>query len=313
MIEEIGEINYPARIREKYIEGFLEHFKKYNIQKPIKVVIDYAYRINNVVLPTLLGKLGIDAVVLNAHVMSRPKINRDKLIKQLSEVVVALNADFGAVIDNDGERLILVDNDGQVVGNNKLLALMTKLIVEENPGGSVVVPVNYPNVIDQIVTPHNSKAIMTKASNRSIMETAKSENAIFAGRNNGQFIFPYFHCGFDAMFSIAMLASLVSKKGLSISELISDIPQMNYMTDTIPCMADQKGTVIRNLVEKTRGLQVDLLDGIKIHDGDGWVLILPDPSEPLINMFADGSDADSVSKLLNKYKNLTQDIISKAI
>ncbi|MBC7474590.1 MAG: NTP transferase domain-containing protein, partial [Candidatus Sericytochromatia bacterium] len=289
MIEEIGEINYPARVKEKYIEGFMEQFAGFTSKKPLKIVLDYAYKLNAVVLPGILGKLGMDTVVLNAHFMSRPQIDKEKLTKQLSEVVVALNADFGVIVDDDGERMILVDNEGQIVGNNKLLALMTRLVVEDNPGKPVVVPVNYPNVIDQIVEKYDSKTIMTKAGNRYLMEAAMSKDAVFAGRNDGRFIFPQFHCGFDAMFSIAMLAKLISSKETSISRLIADIPPINYKFETIPCMTEQKGTVIRNLVEKTRGLKVDLLDGIKIHSDDGsWVLVLPDATEPLINMYADG-------------------------
>jgi mannose-1-phosphate guanylyltransferase/phosphomannomutase len=312
MIEEIGEINYPARIKEKYIEGFMDNFKNFVPNKPLKIVVDYAFRINNVVLPSLLGKLGMETVVLNAHVMSRPRVDRAKLTKQLSEVVVALNADFGVILDSDGERMILIDNEGQLVGGNKLLALMTMLIMEENPGKNVVMPVTYPNVIDQIVEKFDGKNIMTKAGNRSLMETALNKKAIFAGRNDGKFIFPDFHCGFDAMFSTATLAKLISKKGHSVSKLIAEIPTINYRYDTISCMADQKGAVIRTLVEKTRGMKVDLLDGIKIHEADGtWVLILPDPTEPIINMYADGSNLSSVIDNMSKYKGIIQEIVSK--
>lgn len=312
MIDEIGEINYPARIRERYAESFLDLFPNRN-HKPLKIVLDYAYKINSVILPTLLGQLGMDTVVLNAHVMSRPKVDINASIKQLSEVVMAVNADFGAVIDGDGERLILVDNKGKLVDSHNLLALMIKLIIEENPGKDVVVPVDYPNVIDQIVMDFGSRTIMTKANNRSLMETARNRNAIFAGRNNGKFIFPYFHCGFDAMFAIAKLASLLSKKSIKISEILKDIPKINFQADTIPCITEKKGTVIRSLVEKTRGMKVDLLDGIKIHESDGsWVLILPDAIDPIIHVYADGDDYNKVSDLLNNCKNTVNQIIESA-
>ncbi len=310
MIEEIGEINYPARIREKYIEGFMDSFKDFVPEKPLKIIVDYAFRINNVVLPSILGKIGMETIVLNAHVMSRPKVDRQQLTKQLSEVVTALNADFGVIIDSDGERIILVDNEGQVVGGNKLLALMTMLIMEDKPNTTVVMPVNYPNVIDNIVEKYNGKNIMTKAGNRSLMETAINKNAIFAGRNDGKFIFPNFHCGFDAMFAVAILSKLISKKKTHISKLIAEIPPINYRYDSIPCMAEQKGAVIRTLVEKTRGMKVDLLDGIKIHDTDGsWVLVLPDPSEPFINMYADGNNSSIVNTQMEKYKEIIQEIV----
>src|SRR5690606_16394511 len=140
-------------------------------------------------------KLGIDCIVLNAHLMSRPEVNRDKLFSQLSDVVRALKADFGAVVDSDGERLILVDNKGNRVDDNNLLAMMVKLIAEENQGSAIAVPVNYPNVIDQIVADYNCKTIMTKAGNRALVETARTQECVLAGRNNGKFMFPQFHYG----------------------------------------------------------------------------------------------------------------------
>lgn len=310
MIEEIGEINYPARIREKYIEGFMDSFEGFVPEQPLKIVVDYAFRINNVVLPNILGKIGMETIVLNAHVMSRPKVDRVKLTKQLSEVVTALNADFGVIIDGDGERMILIDNEGKIVDGNKLLALMTSLVMEDNPGKNVVMPVNYPNVIDKIVEKFGGKNIMTKAGNRSLMETAISKNAIFAGRNDGKFIFPNFHCGFDAMFATAILSKLISNKKSSISKLIYEIPEVNYRYDSIPCMTEQKGVIIRTLVEKTRGMKVDLLDGIKVHNEDGsWVLVLPHPTEPLINMYADGENSDAVTNHMNNYKSIIEEIV----
>jgi mannose-1-phosphate guanylyltransferase/phosphomannomutase len=311
-IDEIGEINYPARVREKYVEGFLELFPE-RATKPLKIVLDYAYRINNVILPNLLGKLGIDTVVLNAHYMSKPKVDVANLRKQLSEVVVALNADFGAILDNDGERLILVDNKGNLVDGNVLLALLTKLAIEEQPGKDVVMTVNYPNVIDHIVTPLGSKTIMTKASNRALMETSRNKNVLLAGRNNGQFIFPEFHCGFDAMFAVAKLAMLLAKRDSHISEIIAEMPKVNYKNETLECRSEQKGTVIRNLVENTRGLTTDLLDGIKVHQNDAWVLVLPHPTEPIVNLYADGSNLEEVEELMSKYKAMTQDIIAKTV
>lgn len=310
-IEEIGEINYPARVREKYIEGFLEYFKNNKLKRNIKVVIDYAYRISNIVLPTLLGKMGIDAVVLNAHVMSRPT-DKEQTIKQLSEVVTAIKADFGVIIDSDGERLILVDDKGQVVSGNLLLALMTKLVMEENEGGTVALPVDYPNIIDNIVNEYSGKTIMTKSSNRSLMEVSQKENAILAGKNDGKFIFPKFSFGFDGMLATAKLAVLLSKKEESVSELLEKIPSINYLYDTLPCLTEQKGTIIRMLVEQTRDSKVDLLDGIKVYDKEGsWVLILPDSTESIIKLYADGDSKEVVENLMKKYKAITEDIIKK--
>ena len=115
------------------------------------------------------------------------------------------------------------------------------------------------------------------------------------------------------MFAIAKLATLLSEKTVSISELLKEIPTINYQTETLSCMTEQKGSVIRNLVERTRDVKTDLLDGIKIHDGDAWVLILPHATEPIVNMYADGSNLGEVEAIMKKYKDITQDIITQTV
>jgi len=314
VIEEIGEINYPGRIREKYTETFIELLEKYQDGRALKIIVDYSYRATTTVLPALLAKLNIDTVVLNANLVTRPLLTKKNQLKQLSEVVIALHADFGVVLDDNSERLILVDDKGHVVEHNKLFALMAKLVAEDNPNGKVVVPVDYPNVIDKIIEPYGCKTLMTKSNERYLMETAKEPDVIFAGTAKGKFIYPYLHCGFDAMFSTALLACLVAKKDMTVSQLVEEIPTIHFVKDFVPCMSEYKGTVIRNIVDKTRGLKVDLLDGIKIYekDGDGWVLILPEASNPIINIYADGSNSKHIKELAKTYKDMTADIIEKA-
>ena len=64
---------------------------------------------------------------------------------------------------------------------------------------------------------------------------------------------------------------------------------------------EQKGTVMRSLVEQTHGREVDLIDGVKVHHDTGWALVLPDPEEPVTHIWAEGDTAQDARTLAQEY------------
>ena len=311
LIDELGELSYPARIKEKYNEGFLKQFQPISLLKPLKIVVDYAYRIGSVILPGLLGKLGIEADVLNAHLSSgQTKISHQKLMTQLSEVVVALKADFGVLLDANGERFTLVDDTGYIIKDERLLAVMAKLILEDTPDGGIAVPVMAGRIVENIAHTYNSTTIRTKSTSRALMETAAKHKVSIAGYN-GKFIYPSFHNGFDSMFSTAKIASIIAKKGLKISDIVAGIPESYIEHEIIPCLTGQKGTIMRTLVEENRKENIDLLDGLKIFFPDGWALILPDSSKAAIHIYAEGESEEITQNIMKNYKFKVSEIINK--
>ncbi|MBC7546031.1 MAG: NTP transferase domain-containing protein [Candidatus Sericytochromatia bacterium] len=303
-LHEVGEMSYPARIRERYQEAFLEEFRTFGPLRPLRVVVDYAFLIGSVILPSLLGRLGVETVVLNAYQAHNPA-SRDKtrLAEQLSEVVVALKADFGVQIDGNGERIVLVDNRGHLIKDNKLLALLTRMVLQDQPGAQVAVPVMAPAAIEAIAEAQGGRIIRTKASARSLMATARDEGAAFAGYG-GRFIFPKFNAGYDGMFTTAMIAYLLAKQEKSIAEIVKELPPIPTQHEAVPCQLEQKGRIMRLLAEANLDRQVDLHDGLKIHSDGGWVLILPDPVDGIVHLYADAhGGTDQSRQLLDRYKD----------
>lgn len=309
LIKELGSISYPARIREQYQESFLNKFNEYKDLKPLKIVVDYAFLISKVLLPTLLGKLGMKPIVLNAHISEYSDVDKNALLNQLPEIVLALKADFGVQLDSDGERFVLVDNKGRIVRDNKLLLLMLRLILEENRGKSVAVPVMAPSKCEYIVEKYNGTTIRTKASSRSLMEAAKKTDVILAGYG-GKFIWPKFHPGFDSMFSVATIACLIASKGIKISEIVDDLPEIYMEHEQLPCQTSQKGMIMRVLLEKYQNENIDMTDGIKIFTKDGWILILPDAVRPIIHLYADSDSKENTINIIREYKLIVNKILN---
>lgn len=305
-LTDVGEISFPARVKEYYKDGFMKAFPTDAIrQKRPKIVVDYASSLSNVILPELLGLLGAETIVLNAHVKAKHPTSEERraMLTQLADVVTALKADFGAQIDAHGERLALVDNRGRILTGEALLATLTKLFCETHPGARVAVPVTGSSIIERVVKQHEGTVVRTKANPRALMEAARSEKVLFAG-TDGKFIFPALHPGFDAMVTTAKVAEALATLDISLSEVRSEVPEFHHLQEEVPCPWEHKGTVMRVLVEQGRNKQMELLDGVKIFTHGGWVLVLPDPVEPLVHIHADGVSLIETEQLLEEYSGV---------
>jgi mannose-1-phosphate guanylyltransferase/phosphomannomutase len=286
-LTEIGEISFPSRVSEYYTAGFNKAMAGAGAairDKKPKIVLDYAFSVSNVYLPSLLGRYGAETVVLNAHMKAKlPSLSEKKaLMDQLSEVVVALKGTFGAQLDANGDRVHLCDNRGNVYREEQLLTLVTQLFMSVYPNSKIAVPVTATSAVERIAARYGGQVIRTKAHSRALMEAAKRGEVLFAG-TEGRFIWLQLHPGHDAMFTVAKVAEALSKLDATLCEVAGEVPEFYHLNEAIPCPWELKGTVMRVLVERSKGYKVELLDGVKnFLSSDSWVLVLPDPIDPVV-------------------------------
>ncbi|MGE5707447.1 MAG: sugar phosphate nucleotidyltransferase [Bacteroidota bacterium] len=314
-LTDIGEISFPSRVHEYYKEGFHKAMsgvgQAIRDKKP-KVILDYAFSVSNVLLPGLLGRYGAETVVLNAHMTQKlPSLaEKMKLMEQLAEVTVALKGAFGAQLDAHGERMHLCDNRGNIFREERLLALVTQLFMSVFPGSKIAVPVTASSVVERIAARFGGSVIRTKAHARALMEAAKRGEVLFAG-SDGRFIWPQFHPGHDAMFTVAKVTEALSKLDATLCEIAGQLPEFYHLHESIPCAWEHKGTVMRVLVERSKNYKVELLDGVKVFLNDhSWVLVLPDPVEPIVHLYADGTSIIETEQLIEDYTELITSITS---
>jgi mannose-1-phosphate guanylyltransferase/phosphomannomutase len=333
--DDVGTISFPSRVREYYVDEFLSHVKGQVFEEdkvPFcivpgtnytrvtktgnlathapKAVIDYAMAETGVLLPEMLGQLGIETVVLNSSIRNTPPKQEERITmrKQLADVVKALNADLGVQIGRNGEQMTLVDETGQIIRGELLLATVADIILRDKPGRSIVVPVNSSSIVERIASRYNCKVVRCKASETEIgSTTARIEDAVLGGSANGCFIFPEFQNGYDAMFAVGQVLEHLTYQGRTLHQAVSDLPPLYYQVDSVHCPWERKGRVMRLLVEKHHDKPMELLDGVKIQTrADHWILILPDAVEPLVHVYADGSDLQQTSADLNEYTQMVR-------
>ncbi|MEB3198043.1 MAG: mannose-1-phosphate guanyltransferase [Candidatus Sericytochromatia bacterium] len=306
-LADIGNISFPARVMEHYASGYNQAITPEALRRlRPKIVIDYANSFSSVMLPGLIGRMGAETVVLNAHAASQPPNPRQRgeLRQQLANIVTALKANFGFQVDDNAERIHLVDPRGRILGPTQLLVLMVRLMGLLHRDGKYVVPVSAPSILEAIAAESGGSVIRTKVNSRALMESCRHEGVVFGGNLDGKFIFPALHPGYDAMLTAGRLAEALAVSGRSLAELVDDLPAFHHIHEEVPCPWEQKGTVMRVLVEQSKHGQTELIDGVKVFVQGGWALVLPDPVDPKVHLFVDATSAMRADQILEDYTAL---------
>ena len=304
---EIGKV-YDIDVTDFYIEGVLDLIKKEEIKKHgFKVVVDCGNGAACFTMPYLIGEVAT-VVSLNAHPdgnfpARQPEPTLDN-IKDLIAAVKSMKADIGIAFDGDADRAIFVDENGNFIHGDKSLALMAGYKVEKK-GGVVVTPVSTSSCVEEYVKSKGGSVVYTKVGSPIVARKMIDIKATFGGEENGGLIFPeHQYCRDGGMASVAML-ELMALKEKNLSELISEIPDYKMVKTKVECKEKEK--VMEKLKKKVEG-NADYTDGIKIFFENGWVLIRPSGTEPIIRIYSQSKDERIAREMAEKYKKMIKEI-----
>lgn len=216
-----------------------------------------------------------------------------EMLPQLGWAVVEKRAEFGAIIDPNGDHMILVDEKGHIIQDDMLTALMA-LVVLKDRGGPVVVPVTASRVIDELAQKYNSKVVRTKTAVQDFLEQVMTHDENEEGK------FSQFMLNFDALAGLVKVLEYCAREKINLSTLVEEIPAFFVNKKQVPVPWEAKGKVIRQLIEEKPG-ELELLDGIKVYHQDGWALVLPDPEEPVCRVYTEGSSMEIAQELTDMY------------
>jgi len=300
---EIGDITYPPRALEDYTNALESTVEVTAIAEArFKLVIDYAYGATAFVMPNVLAKLGADVLAVNPYASTQGLIafDLDGAAQRVAALVRASGAHLGAVLEPDGERLLLIDDAGTVLTNTESTLAFVELVGEHLLGDTIAVPVNSSAQIDALAAMRSIHVRPTKISTSALMDAASQSGVGFAADGDGGFILPGFLPAFDAAAALVKMLDLLAKSGRRLSEVREHLPAVHIAHETVVTPWDQKGLVMRSLVEHA-SRELVLVDGVKLlHDG-GWALALPDPQEPVTHVWAESTSDGEARRLAQEY------------
>ena len=287
--DKIGHLSVNEEIKGKYVDDLVNSV---DIKEGLKVVIDCASGAGSEISPLVFRKAGCEVTTLNSQPDGffpgrNPEPNAENL-QTLMKTVVAIGADLGIAHDGDADRMITVDENGNISPFDSLLALMSKQF-----DGDIVTTVDAGLCMDESV---KGEVIRTPVGDVNVAEVIIEKDASFGGEPSGTWLHPDFCMCPDGILSGLRMAELVSQKG-KLSDLLDEIPSYPNIREKVTCSKEAKFKVMENMESLLTDafddiVEINSLDGVRLtFADDSWVLVRPSGTEDYIRITLESRDS----------------------
>ncbi|MHB8463946.1 MAG: sugar phosphate nucleotidyltransferase [Acidimicrobiales bacterium] len=301
---DIGDIGFPPRALEYYTAALMQSLDVAAIRAArLKLVLDYSAGTTSFVMPSVLAKIGAEVLARNPYASTLEAAAYDPRAQgeEVGRLVAASGAHVGAVLDPDGERLTLVDDTGHVLSNDECLLAILTLLIETQTAPIVALPVAVSQSAERLIASAGGSIVWTKLSASDLMVKASDGGVVFGASQDAGYIFPSFLPAYDSTAALLHVLGLLAASGRRLSEVVHGLPRVHISHEEIVTPWEQKGLVMRTLIERNNDRPLVLVDGVKIIHDDGWALVLPDPDEPLTHIWAEGPTEGAARALAQEY------------
>ncbi len=301
-----GSVNVEPGILASYLEWISNDISMG--ARKLKVVVDCGNGVGGVAAEDLVdGVLGQDYTGMftvpdgnfpNHH----PDPTVPENLEQMCAKVRELGADVGVAYDGDADRIGICDEHGNVIFGDTLLILLSRALLETNPGATIIGEVKCSQNLFDDVEAHGGTAIMARVGHSLIKAKIKETGAELAGEMSGHIFYNDRFFGFDdALYTTARLLEILSNTSKSVSELLADVPK-TFVTPEIrrDCPEEMKfdvpGLVAAHFAE--RGFETNTIDGVRVNFGDGWGLCRASNTQPVLVLRVEAQSAERRDELL---------------
>jgi phosphomannomutase len=268
-----------------------------------RVAIDCVNSVGNLIVPNLLHDLGCDVRKVHGDLsgeFGREAEPTPDNLGDLSDLVANEGMDIGFALDPDGDRLAIVNEHGQPIGEELTLALTIKhvLSIKEGP---VVINLSTSRASEDVARSAGMDVYRTPVGEAHVAAQMDNVEAVIGGEGNGGVMLPSIHSNRDAMVGIGLILSMLATKGEPLSVLVSRLPQYTLLKRKIPVDGVSFSTVQQSLIQAfTDAENVDTRDGIRIDLAESWVHIRPSNTEPIVRIFAEAKSKPLAQELAER-------------
>ena len=311
----------------KKIENFIDIYKqnlisKNKINKKIKAVVACGNGTAGIFAPDILRGIGCEVIEMDCNLdFTFPKYNPNpedlEMLHAISKTVKENNADVGFGFDGDGDRVGVIDNNGEEIFSDKIGLLIARNLAPQYPSSKFVIDVKSTGLFsqDKILNENNCETILWKTGHSHIKRKVNKEKALAGFEKSGHFFFNQpLGLGYDdGINSAIQVCHLLNNQDKKMNEIINELPK-TFQTPTMApfCKDEEKYDVVDNLVNKFKTFKNDkiLIDGEEIKDiltvngvrfslSDGsWGLIRASSNKPSLVVVTESPTSDKRKKAI---------------
>lgn len=277
------------------------------------VAVDAVNSVGGVVIPELLKALGVKNIIkLNCdptgHFAHTPEPIPENLT-DIAALVKETGADVGFVVDPDVDRLAIVQDGGDMFGEEYTLVAVADYVLSHTPGATVS-NLSSSRALRDVTRAHGCEYTAAAVGEVNVTTEMKRTGAVIGGEGNGGVIYPELHYGRDALVGVALFLTLLAKSGKKASELRKTLPEYSIYKTKVEL---QPGLDVDRLLEdikaKYAGEQITDIDGVKIDFADSWVHLRKSNTEPIVRVYAEAATMQKASELADAVRGVIMDML----
>lgn len=278
-----------------------------------KIVVDAVNSTGGIYIPALLHDLGVEEVIqLHCQPTGEFAHNPEPIPENLTEIsgVVRKNdAHLGIVVDPDVDRLALVNEDGDMFGEEYTLVAVADYVLANTPGNTVS-NLSSTRALRDITEKHGQSYAASAVGEVNVVSMMKETNAVIGGEGNGGIIYPELHYGRDALVGIALFLTHLAKSKKTMSILKAGYPHYHISKNKIELTPDiDVDKVLTAIQSKYKNYPINTIDGVKIEFDKEWVHLRKSNTEPIIRIYTESDSANTANNLAKKIISDIKEII----
>ncbi|MHA2378393.1 MAG: phosphoglucosamine mutase [Candidatus Thorarchaeota archaeon] len=289
--------------------------------KQFSIVVDPGNGAASVMTPYLMGRLACKVISINSqpdgHFPGRPSEPDEESLGDTINFVQDVGADLGVAHDGDSDRVVFVTESGEVVRGDRTIALLARDILNDSESKTIVTTVDSSLVLDETVLEAGGTTLRTPVGDIRVAMEMKESSAVFGGEACGVFIFSDFIHAPEPFLTTCKVLELMAKTGRSFGSLISDIPVYPLRKAKLECPNEKKEAVMQTLADALPVAMPDTVgvltvDGLGITMKEGWALVRPSGTEPVIRITCEARSAEAVEGILEEAQSVVESAIKSA-
>ncbi|MEE9166358.1 MAG: phosphoglucosamine mutase [Candidatus Neomarinimicrobiota bacterium] len=257
-------------------------------------------------LPMLLEQLGCRVVRLNCDFSGKfahPPEPLPSNLVTLSETVKEHHCDVGLATDPDGDRLAVVDERGQPLGDEYTLVLaVDDFLRSTGSSETIVTNLSTTQAVDRVATTYGANVKRSAVGEINVVELMKEVNSPIGGEGNGGVILRDVHLGRDALVAAALVMDRMEKSGEPLSTIFQGFPRYWMVKDKVSVSGVDLDDAFKAISETYFDAEKNTLDGLKLLWPDRWVHIRSSNTEPIVRVYAEAPTRDQAQQLVAEVK-----------
>ena len=280
-----------------------------------KVAIDCVNSVGGVVLPKLLRQLGVETIEeLYCDPTGDFQHNPEPLAQNLTDIMGLMkksNLDVAFVVDPDVDRLAIIDENGDMYGEEYTLVTVADYILQHTPGNTVS-NLSSTRALRDVTRKYGLEYNASAVGEVNVVTKMKEIGAVIGGEGNGGVIYPELHYGRDALVGIALFLTYLAKKQMTVSELRKTYPAYYMAKNRIDLTPDvDVDAILVKVKEIYANEEVNDIDGVKIDFPDKWVHLRKSNTEPIIRVYSEAGSPEEAEAIGEAVMKVVYDLSKK--